>query len=72
MDNLIISSEKVKFTTLSKEQLDLIHNIKKYIDNNNAKDVSAESHKHKAWIERKQFEKISYDYAHELNVDFLK
>lgn len=72
MDNLIISSEKAKFTTLSKEQLDLIHNIKKYIDNNNAKDVSEESHKHKAWIEPKQFEKISYDYAHELNVDFLK
>ena len=29
LDNLIVSSEKAKFTTLSKEQLDLIHSIKK-------------------------------------------
>ena len=72
LDSLIVSSEKAHFSNLTKQQLNLIYSIKKYIDKNNAKDVSEDSHQHKAWIEPKTYEKISYDYAHELNDDFLK
>lgn len=72
LDSLIVSSEKAHFSNLTKQQLNLIYSIKKYIDKNNAKDVSEDSNQHKAWIEPKTYEKISYDYAHELNDDFLK
>lgn len=53
----------------SKEELKIINKIKEYFQNYNSKDIVNYSHKEKAFIETEKLEKISYEYAFDIDID---
>lgn len=71
LDFLLVSQEKNNLDFLSESQLDIVKKIKRYIQKNDARAVSDDSHLHKGWIHTIDFEKISYEYAIDMEDIFL-
>lgn len=67
----MISASKPDLSRLNDIQLEMISKIKKYIQKNDAKKVSDDSHKHDAWLKTADYEKISYDFALEMDESFI-
>lgn len=71
LDHLMVAQEKSKLDFLNETQIEIVKKIKRYIQLNDAKIVSDESHQHDGWIHTADFEKISYEYALEMEDTFL-
>lgn len=71
LDYLMVSQEKVNLDFLTEPQFEMVKKIKRYIQKNDAKAVSDDSHLHNGWIHTIDFEKISYAFAVDMLDDFL-
>ena len=63
-----ITSKELKVTKLSNEELEIINKVKKYFKNYTAEEIADYSHKEKAYINPKYKERISYDYAFDIDL----
>ena len=63
-----ITSKELKITKLSNEELEIINKVKKYFKNYTAEEIADYSHKEKAYINPKYKERISYDYAFDIDL----
>ncbi len=64
----IIAKNKPANTHLTKEQIHIINKVKEFFKNYNAEEISEYSHQEKAYKETKYKEKISYDYAFDIDL----
>lgn len=65
----ISSKKKFDKTIFSKDELEILNSVKDKFKNYNSRDIEEYSHKEKAYIESKDGEKISYDYAYDININ---
>lgn len=72
LDHLLVSTEKSNLSFLNEIQSNFIERIRSYIEKNDAKTVSEDSHRHEGWLKTPDYEKISYDFALELDDSFLQ
>jgi DNA-binding XRE family transcriptional regulator len=72
LDHLMVSQVKSNLDFLNEIQLKIIEKVKNYIQKNDAKVVSEESHLHNGWIQTPDFGKISYEYALEMEDNFFQ
>lgn len=64
----ISSNKKFDKTFFEKDELEILKNVKNKFKNFNSKEIADFSHKEKAFIETNIGDKISYDYAFELDI----
>ncbi|HIS12040.1 MAG TPA: DUF4065 domain-containing protein [Candidatus Onthocola stercoravium] len=64
----IIAKNKPTNKHLTKEQIHIINKVKEFFKNYNAEEISEYSHQEKAYKETKYKEKISYDYAFDIDL----
>ena len=59
--------EYVNEDIFTKDELDIINNVKKFFEKYTSSDIVTFSHEEKAFIETDFFKNISYEYAFDLN-----
>lgn len=67
-EHIIKSKVKPNFNIFRKEELDIINKIQEYFKDFNVKEIEEYSHKENAYIKTKLGDKISYEYAFDINL----
>lgn len=67
-EHIITSKVKPNFNIFRKEELDIINKIQEYFKDFNVKEIEEYSHKENAYIKTKLGDKISYEYAFDINL----
>lgn len=67
-EHIIKSKVKPNFNIFRKEELDIINKIQDYFKDFNVKEIEEYSHKENAYTKTKLGEKISYEYAFDINL----
>ena len=67
--HLITKNQEVDSTIFTKEENDIINKIIRYFEKFNTSQIVEFSHKEKAFTDTVKLEKISYDYAFDLNIE---
>ena len=70
-DNITITrieSKKCKIDNITKEEKEIIDTVINILKNKKVTEISEMSHKEKAWKKTKRYEKISFEYAMDLNI----
>ena len=67
-EHIIKSKVKPNFNIFRKEELDIINKIQEYFKNFNVKEIEEYSHKENAYTKTKLGDKISYEYAFDINL----
>lgn len=71
-DYLLVANQDASLTFIHETQRQFLNKIKQYIQSNNAEVVSKESHQLDVWLKTEDYEKISYDFALEIDEQFFK
>ena len=64
----IISNENFNLDKINDSEKEIIDTIIKLLKNKKVKDISEMSHREDGWKKTKRFEKISFEYAMNLNI----
>ena len=67
-EHIIKSKVKPNFNIFRKEELDIINKIQDYFKDFNVKEIEEYSHKENAYTKTKLGDKISYEYAFDINL----
>ena len=65
--HIIKPKRRIKHTSLSKEEINFVNQIKDYFKDFSVKDIVEYSHKEKAFTETKMYQKISYNYSFDID-----
>lgn len=67
--HMITKNQEIDTTIFTKEENDIINKIIKYFENFNTSQIVDYSHKEKAFTDTEKLEKISYDFAFDINLE---
>lgn len=65
----IAKNQEINNSEFTEEELKIVNDVKKYFNNYTSSDIVNYSHKEKAFIETDKLDKISYDYAFDINLE---
>ena len=67
--HMITKNQEIDTTIFTKEENDIINKIIKYFESFNTSQIVEYSHKEKAFTDTEKLEKISYDFAFDINLE---
>ena len=67
--NYIKSKKEFNKSLFTKDELDVLQKVKEKFKDYSSKDIVEYSHKEQAYLKTKELQKISYDYAFDINID---